>query len=132
MNNLQILSAEKNHIPKQMKIDENWFEGQLNDRKGIFPCSYVFLLSYNDEKLDEKFPHNFEILANKNHQTKELSNSYLYKVLYSYKPQNSDELELKEGEVVQVLETCDDGWFIGSCQNKFGTFPGNYVEKIYK
>lgn len=28
-------------------------------------------------------------------------------------PRNEDELELKEGDVVDVLEKCDDGWFVG-------------------
>ncbi|XP_051922955.1 vinexin isoform X2 [Hippocampus zosterae] len=35
-----------------------------------------------------------------------------YKAVYNYKPQNVDELELKEGDVVQVMEKCDDGWFV--------------------
>lgn len=36
-----------------------------------------------------------------------------YKAIYNYKPQNSDELELREGDIVQVVEKCDDGWFVG-------------------
>lgn len=36
-----------------------------------------------------------------------------YKAVYNYKPQNSDELELREGDIVQVMEKCDDGWFVG-------------------
>lgn len=28
-------------------------------------------------------------------------------------PRNEDELELKEGDVVDVIEKCDDGWFVG-------------------
>ncbi|XP_061673109.1 vinexin isoform X2 [Syngnathoides biaculeatus] len=35
-----------------------------------------------------------------------------YKAVYNYKPQNADELELREGDVVQVMEKCDDGWFV--------------------
>ncbi|XP_061584856.1 vinexin isoform X3 [Cololabis saira] len=35
-----------------------------------------------------------------------------YKAVYNYRPQNADELELKEGDIVQVLEKCDDGWFV--------------------
>ncbi|TSL97365.1 Vinexin [Bagarius yarrelli] len=35
-----------------------------------------------------------------------------YKAVYSYKPQNGDELELREGDIVQVMEKCDDGWFV--------------------
>lgn len=31
-------------------------------------------------------------------------------------PQNEDELELKEGDLVSVMEKCDDGWFVGMCR----------------
>ena len=55
-----------------------------------------------------------------------------YRALYDYKTQNDDELELKEGDVIYVMEKCDDGWFVGTSQrtDDFGTFPGNYVEKV--
>lgn len=54
-----------------------------------------------------------------------------YHALYNYKPRNEDELELTEGDVIEVMERCDDGWFVGLSRstNEFGTFPGNYVEK---
>ncbi|XP_047526348.1 sorbin and SH3 domain-containing protein 1 isoform X11 [Pieris napi] len=55
-----------------------------------------------------------------------------YRAMYKYRPQNPDELELNEGDTVYVLEKCDDGWYVGSSQRtgRFGTFPGNYVERI--
>ncbi|XP_071439970.1 vinexin isoform X3 [Hetaerina americana] len=55
-----------------------------------------------------------------------------YRALYNYKPQNEDELELQEGDTVYVMEKCDDGWYVGSSHRTgyFGTFPGNYVERI--
>ncbi|XP_034025812.1 vinexin isoform X2 [Thalassophryne amazonica] len=55
-----------------------------------------------------------------------------YKAIYNYKPQNSDELELREGDIVQVMEKCDDGWFVGTSERTqtFGTFPGNYVAPV--
>ncbi|XP_044742795.1 uncharacterized protein LOC123305210 isoform X3 [Chrysoperla carnea] len=55
-----------------------------------------------------------------------------YRAMYKYRPQNEDELELLEGDTVYVLEKCDDGWYVGSSQRTgaFGTFPGNYVERI--
>lgn len=36
-----------------------------------------------------------------------------YQALYSYVPQNDDELELRDGDIVDVMEKCDDGWFVG-------------------
>ena len=38
---------------------------------------------------------------------------FSYKAVYNYKPQNADELELREGDIVRVMEKCDDGWFVG-------------------
>uniref|UniRef100_A0A8C5L028 Sorbin and SH3 domain containing 1 n=1 Tax=Jaculus jaculus TaxID=51337 RepID=A0A8C5L028_JACJA len=56
-----------------------------------------------------------------------------YQALYSYVPQNDDELELRDGDIVDVLEKCDDGWFVGTSRRtrQFGTFPGNYVKPLY-
>ncbi|XP_067242138.1 sorbin and SH3 domain-containing protein 1 isoform X8 [Chanodichthys erythropterus] len=55
-----------------------------------------------------------------------------FQALYNYTPRNEDELELKEGDVVDVMEKCDDGWFVGTCRRTkfFGTFPGNYVKRM--
>lgn len=38
---------------------------------------------------------------------------FSYQALYSYIPQNDDELELRDGDIVDVMEKCDDGWFVG-------------------
>uniref|UniRef100_G1MC98 Sorbin and SH3 domain containing 1 n=1 Tax=Ailuropoda melanoleuca TaxID=9646 RepID=G1MC98_AILME len=56
-----------------------------------------------------------------------------YQALYSYMPQNDDELELRDGDIVDVMEKCDDGWFVGTSRRtrQFGTFPGNYVKPLY-
>uniref|UniRef100_A0A8C7G0E2 Sorbin and SH3 domain containing 2a n=1 Tax=Oncorhynchus kisutch TaxID=8019 RepID=A0A8C7G0E2_ONCKI len=56
----------------------------------------------------------------------------LFQALYNYLPRNEDELELKEGDIVDVMEKCDDGWFVGTSRRskQFGTFPGNYVKKL--
>uniref|UniRef100_A0A8D1VQC2 Sorbin and SH3 domain containing 1 n=1 Tax=Sus scrofa TaxID=9823 RepID=A0A8D1VQC2_PIG len=58
---------------------------------------------------------------------------FSYQALYSYIPQNDDELELRDGDIVDVMEKCDDGWFVGTSRRtrQFGTFPGNYVRPLY-
>uniref|UniRef100_A0A3Q1JPG4 Sorbin and SH3 domain containing 1 n=1 Tax=Anabas testudineus TaxID=64144 RepID=A0A3Q1JPG4_ANATE len=59
-------------------------------------------------------------------------NCGIFQALYSYVPQNDDELELQEGDLVIVMEKCDDGWFVGTSKRtkQFGTFPGNYVKEV--
>uniref|UniRef100_A0A2K5EKD3 Sorbin and SH3 domain containing 1 n=1 Tax=Aotus nancymaae TaxID=37293 RepID=A0A2K5EKD3_AOTNA len=58
---------------------------------------------------------------------------FSYQALYSYIPQNDDELELRDGDIVDVMENGDDGWFVGTSRRtrQFGTFPGNYVKPLY-
>jgi len=52
-----------------------------------------------------------------------------YVALYPYEACNDDELDLVAGDVVLVVEICDDGWYVGTCERTgaFGTFPGNYA-----
>ncbi|CAI2352413.1 unnamed protein product [Caenorhabditis sp. 36 PRJEB53466] len=57
--------------------------------------------------------------------------SQVHRVIYPYKPQKEDELQLFPNDIVFVVEKCDDGWFIGTSLRTglFGIFPGNYVKK---
>ncbi|XP_078731574.1 sorbin and SH3 domain-containing protein 2-like isoform X3 [Lampetra fluviatilis] len=53
-----------------------------------------------------------------------------FQAMYNYRPQNKDEIELTEGDIVDVIEKCDDGWYVGTSRRTklFGTFPGNYMK----
>ncbi|KAL8190068.1 UNVERIFIED_CONTAM: hypothetical protein K2H54_038776 [Gekko kuhli] len=55
-----------------------------------------------------------------------------YLALYAYKPQKTDELELRKGEMYRVIEKCQDGWFKGTSlrNGTSGVFPGNYVTPV--
>lgn len=55
-----------------------------------------------------------------------------YQVLYNYKPQHDDELDLHEGDLIYLLERCDDGWCVGQSDRtkRVGTFPSNYVTQL--
>ena len=54
------------------------------------------------------------------------------KVIYSYKPANEDELELKEGDIITILnkDLPDKGWWKGELKGKVGVFPDNFVHVI--
>ncbi|CAD5205552.1 unnamed protein product [Bursaphelenchus okinawaensis] len=51
------------------------------------------------------------------------------KVLYDYNAEHPDELELKEGEIIVVLnkKTADEGWYEGELNGRKGVFPENFV-----
>ncbi|KAK4883307.1 hypothetical protein RN001_006626, partial [Aquatica leii] len=187
---LELSLAKGELVVITRKVDDNWYEGRIGGRKGIFPVSYVevlidpglpppttsskpvaspaahsmllngsaggkesmgshsytpyqpnFASSYRAKPVQVSGT-NYASLSKSTSSTKNPINEALhidthsepvpYRALYKYRPQNDDELELLEGDVVYVLEKCDDGWYVGSSQRSgaFGTFPGNYVERI--
>ncbi|XP_018121480.1 CD2-associated protein isoform X2 [Xenopus laevis] len=52
------------------------------------------------------------------------------KVLFEYVPQNEDELELKVGEILDIIEEVEEGWWSGSNSGKSGLFPSNFVKEL--
>lgn len=54
-----------------------------------------------------------------------------YQAVYNYLPRNEDELELKEGDIVDVMEKCDDGWFVGKFVCRLITFPDVHPNPPY-
>ncbi|XP_077158331.1 sorbin and SH3 domain-containing protein 2 isoform X31 [Paroedura picta] len=85
-------------------------------------------LSYRQEKTSPRFKPQRPVLAHENIH----SGGEPFQVLYNYTPRNEDELELREGDIIDVMEKCDDGWFVGTSRRTkfFGTFPGNYVKRL--
>ncbi|XP_016870996.1 sorbin and SH3 domain-containing protein 1 isoform X6 [Homo sapiens] len=135
------------------QVDENWYEGRIpgTSRQGIFPITYVDVIKRPLVKnpvdyMDLPFSSSPSRSATASPQqpqaqqrrvTPDRSQTsqdlFSYQALYSYIPQNDDELELRDGDIVDVMEKCDDGWFVGTSRRtkQFGTFPGNYVKPLY-
>lgn len=87
-------------------------------------------ISRPDSSLSQKHHHQQQSFSKYN-TIDNKSEPVPYRALYNYKPQNDDEVELLEGDIVYVMEKCDDGWYVGTSQRTgiFGTFPGNYITK---
>jgi len=52
------------------------------------------------------------------------------KALYDYDAQQADELTLKVGDEVELMDTSNADWWCGSLRGSTGMFPAAYVEKI--
>ncbi|XP_075454611.1 CD2-associated protein isoform X3 [Ascaphus truei] len=52
------------------------------------------------------------------------------KVIFEYIPLNEDELELKVGDVLDITEEVEEGWWNGSLNGKSGLFPSNFVKEV--
>ncbi|KJE90109.1 hypothetical protein CAOG_01460 [Capsaspora owczarzaki ATCC 30864] len=51
------------------------------------------------------------------------------RVLYPYRASRADELELNEGDTIEIFQKGDDGWWEGINGERTGWFPSNYVEE---
>ena len=47
---------------------------------------------------------------------------------YQYSAKRDDELDMRKGDQILVIEKENDGWWKGECNGKVGWFPNNYVE----
>ncbi|GAV56320.1 hypothetical protein ZYGR_0BB00970 [Zygosaccharomyces rouxii] len=64
------------------------------------------------------------------HSHKEKSESEYVEVLYEFQPQNKEDLHIKPGDKVEVLEKLSSDWYKGKCNGKEGMFPANYVKPL--
>ncbi|XP_061178105.1 uncharacterized protein LOC133186797 [Saccostrea echinata] len=57
-------------------------------------------------------------------------NTQLYVVLYNFKGKEKDDLDLRAGWRVSVLDSSDPDWWKGKCNGKVGYFPATYLIPI--
>uniref|UniRef100_A0A672UI52 Sorbin and SH3 domain containing 2 n=1 Tax=Strigops habroptila TaxID=2489341 RepID=A0A672UI52_STRHB len=148
--NVELSLRKGDRVILLKRVDQNWYEGKIpgTNRQGIFPVSYVEVMKKNaskslDDYPDPPIPQSYSSdrihhLGSTKPQRPVLAHENIhgggepFQALYNYTPRNEDELELREGDVIDVMEKCDDGWFVGTSRRTkfFGTFPGNYVKRL--
>ncbi|XP_065155672.1 uncharacterized protein Stacl isoform X5 [Atheta coriaria] len=64
------------------------------------------------------------------HKPHRLLPTNLYVVLYNFKSRHQDELDLKAGYKVTVIDTSDPDWWKGKCLGRVGYFPSKYCSKL--
>lgn len=132
--------------------EEGWLEGELNGRRGMFPDNFVKEIKRETESKDDSLPIKRERHGNvaslvqristyglpaggiqPHPQTKNIKKKpkkRQCKVLFEYIPQNEDELELKVGDIIDINEEVEEGWWSGTLNSKLGLFPSNFVKEL--
>ncbi|XP_065533399.1 SH3 domain-containing kinase-binding protein 1 isoform X1 [Lathamus discolor] len=126
------------------KDDGGWWEGQLKGRRGLFPDNFVREIKKDMKKENTaNKPPEKPINEVSNGSSLPLSETIIRtnrkgernrrrrcQVAFSYMPQNEDELELKVGDIIEVVGEVEEGWWEGILNGKTGMFPSNFIKEL--
>lgn len=89
------------------RIDTHWYQGECGGKQGVFPLSYVQVIT----PLPSHIPQ--------------------CKALYDFRMTNDDEegcLTFMKGDIISVIRRVDENWAEGKLDGKIGIFPLAFVE----
>lgn len=125
------------------KEDGGWWEGQVKGRRGLFPDNFVreikkemkkeTLSSKPPEKPMQEVSNGSSLLSSDTvirTNKRERNRRRRCQVAFSYLPQNDDELELKVGDIIEVVGEVEEGWWEGILNGKTGMFPSNFIKEL--
>ncbi|NXO15466.1 SH3K1 protein, partial [Oriolus oriolus] len=126
------------------KDDGGWWEGQLKGRRGLFPDNFVREIKKDmkkentankpPEKPINEVSNGSSLLLSetiiRTNKKGERNRRRRCQVAFSYMPQNEDELELKVGDIIEVVGEVEEGWWEGILNGKTGMFPSNFIKEL--
>ncbi|KFP11107.1 SH3 domain-containing kinase-binding protein 1, partial [Egretta garzetta] len=126
------------------KDDGGWWEGQLKGRRGLFPDNFVREIKKDmkkentankpPEKPINEVSNGSPLLLSetiiRTNKKGERNRRRRCQVAFSYMPQNEDELELKVGDIIEVVGEVEEGWWEGILNGKTGMFPSNFIKEL--
>uniref|UniRef100_A0ABM0N164 SH3 domain-containing kinase-binding protein 1-like n=1 Tax=Saccoglossus kowalevskii TaxID=10224 RepID=A0ABM0N164_SACKO len=136
------LTLQVGEVIANIKImDGGWWEGELRGKRGMFPDNFVKLTKEQTPpptKVANERTHLTIEEEEKNKVNKPVTKrggadkirSLRAKACYSYTPQNDDELGLKIGDTIEVINQEEPGWWEGTINGRVGVFPSNFVEVV--
>uniref|UniRef100_A0A8C8SGJ8 SH3 and cysteine-rich domain-containing protein n=1 Tax=Pelusios castaneus TaxID=367368 RepID=A0A8C8SGJ8_9SAUR len=53
-----------------------------------------------------------------------------YVALYKFVPQENEDLEMRPGDMITLLEDSNEDWWKGRIEDRIGFFPANFVQRV--
>ncbi|TMS09283.1 SH3 domain-containing kinase-binding protein 1 [Larimichthys crocea] len=121
--------------------DGGWWEGELGGRRGLFPDNFVREIKKEAKRDGGQTSMIRSDLSNgraspvsdpgvRPGRKGEQIRKRRCKAAFSYVPQHEDELELKIGDVIEIIAEVEEGWWEGFLNGKTGMFPSNFTKEI--
>ncbi|XP_034029968.1 SH3 domain-containing protein 21 isoform X2 [Thalassophryne amazonica] len=137
---LELIVGETIELIKE--IEDGWWMGLKNGKIGAFPSNFVkeiFVcpkdVKHHEGKLRPKITDatfSKAITQRASVRNKAKNEMEYCQVMFDYKAQAEDELDLKKGDIIKLVrkETEDEGWWEGELNGRCGCFPDNFVMVI--
>ncbi len=96
------------------RVDENWLEGELGGKIGIFPASHVHIelgcpsLAHENDLAGSGKPYAI--------------------ALYTFSGEEEGDLGFSKGELLELVDSVASGWLRGRIGDREGIFPSSFVE----
>ncbi len=124
-------------------VDDQWMEGEIDGKRGIFPSSYVEVIvdcpydyqggsttsSTTTQKSELNKP---KRLSQSESQVSVTDFSECYAlVLYNFSAESPQDLDLKEGDTVTILRKVDENWYEAKDDDgRVGYCPVNFLQIV--
>lgn len=124
------LSFEKGAIITVHKQGDSWWAGEIGDRVGWFPKSYVKLI--RAQRKGAGSTGSFETISEMEVGDDDVPavdkpESYAYIAMYPYEASEPGELTFQANDII-IVHSKNGSWWEGECRGKTGQFPHNYVK----
>ncbi|XP_078423068.1 SH3 domain-containing protein 21 isoform X4 [Cetorhinus maximus] len=106
--------------------EEGWWEGEKNGKRGRFPR--IFVEEVPSHTVESG--HHIQPRSVRRKKAVKRRKQRWCEVIISYSPVKSEELELKLGDIIEILDEIEDGWWVGRKNGKTGSFPSNFVMEM--
>ncbi|XP_026073229.1 nostrin [Carassius auratus] len=87
------------------------------------------VMHYNTDE-QQSGPVNGSVSESEEDKGSELCSVGRCKALYSFTSEREDELNINEGDVLDIFQKDDTGWWFGELNGQRGHFPSTYVEEL--
>ncbi|KAJ8034548.1 SH3 domain-containing kinase-binding protein 1 [Holothuria leucospilota] len=107
-----------------------WWEGEVNGKRGMFPCNFVKVVILNPSTpaartRDANGQVDTGLIQTDENTSKK--RKLWAKVIACYEPQDDDELSLEVNKQIEVTNQSQRWWWEGIAKGKKGMFPSNFV-----